>query len=488
MSRSFSYDFTDGTHLLVETEDNPSTISFGDSNLYMGFKIQTISGTIDGVTITGIVNKTSPNGSNFLGPDNSTSSFFDNIIFPDNSQGYSSSSYFGIDPLGLNFSASNGKHYTLSQNGQGFQVYFGTNFDDVDSRNLLPASIDAPCFATGTRIKTVRGDIEVEKLVVGDFVITGSGQHRRIRWIGSRTVEPSRYSPPELANPVRIRAHAFGQDRPARDLSVSPGHAIAFDIVGEVLIPAGSLVNGLTLLREEVSSVTYWHVELDSHDLLIAENQAVESYLDMGNRGFFAECAVVSIDAAPDVEPSTRTHAHFCRPFHPDGPLVDVVRSQLRLRAQSLGWRLIQPETWADVYLEVDGQIVRPKTRGLSACFLLTGEVKNVWLVCPTSIPREVGVNEDPRSLGLSLAGLRIDDGLGNPKRVALDDPLLCLGFHSMCEDHRWTAGRARLPAALFDGLDGPLFLNIDLAGAALPRWLAPELTKTADDLAIRAA
>ena len=69
-------------------------------------------------------------------------------------------------------------------------------------------------------------------------------------------------------------------------------HAICVDILGKVLIPAGVLIDGTSVRQLEVDVVTYWHVELDSHDILLAENLPCESYLDLGNRGFFKEAAV----------------------------------------------------------------------------------------------------------------------------------------------------------------------------------------------------
>jgi collagen type I/II/III/V/XI/XXIV/XXVII alpha len=37
-----------------------------------------------------------------------------------------------------------------------------------------------------------------------------------------------------------------------------------------------------------VDAVTYFHVELPRHDVLLAEGLAAESYLDTGNRSVFA--------------------------------------------------------------------------------------------------------------------------------------------------------------------------------------------------------
>ena len=125
--------------------------------------------------------------------------------------------------------------------------------------------------------------------------------------------------------PVLIVAHAFGENRPSRDLRVSPGHAICVDAFSEALIPAGALVNGSTIVQEDVDSVTYWHIELESHDVILAENLPA----------FFAEAGVVALDASPDAP--VRTHADFCRPFHAAGPLVEAVRARLAARAEALG-------------------------------------------------------------------------------------------------------------------------------------------------------
>ena len=192
-----------------------------------------------------------------------------------------------------------------------------------------------PCFASSTSIAVVDGDARVEDLAVGDVVVTSSGAHRPIIWLGHRTIDCRKHPRPQETMPIRIAAHAFGDNRPVRDLLVSPGHAICVDVLGEVLIPAGALVNGTTIVQEDVDSVTYWHVELEGHDILLAENLPCESYLEMGNRSFFAESKVVTVDASPDAQ--VVTHADFCRPFHADGDLVEVVRERLAARAQQLG-------------------------------------------------------------------------------------------------------------------------------------------------------
>lgn len=332
------------------------------------------------------------------------------------------------------------------------------------------------CFTTGTVIRTSRGDVAVEDLQVGDRAVTASGEHRPIRWIGSRRTNCRRHPDPAAVMPVRIRAGALGENQPSRDLVVSPGHSIAVTVLEEVLIPASVLVNGSTIVREEVDSVTYWHVELDSHDLLVAEGQPSESYLDMGNRDFFAGGTRVSFGGRPDADAASRTHADFCRPFHDGGAVVEAVRAQVQVRAEALGWTLAAAETWADVHLEVDGRIVCPEGSNLSARFTLPSDARDVWLVSPVAVPCLVGQGEDVRALGLCLSALSLSDERSEARTVALDDPLLCVGFHTMSPGHRWTAGRARLPAALLSGLHGEAVLHLDLALPALPRWVAPRV------------
>ncbi len=204
----------------------------------------------------------------------------------------------------------------------------------ASSEVLMSAAVQAVCFASGTRIRTLRGDVAVEALAVGDLVITASGAPRSIRWLGHRTIDCRRHPRPAEVLPVRIAAHAFAPSKPARDLVVSPGHSLCVDALGEMLMPASALINGTTIAQIEVERVTYWHVELDAHEIVLAENLPAESYLEMGNRAFFAEAGTVALGAIPDAP--VRTHADFCRPYLASGPLVEAVRGRLAARADDL--------------------------------------------------------------------------------------------------------------------------------------------------------
>ena len=326
------------------------------------------------------------------------------------------------------------------------------------------------CFAQGTRIRTTRGAIAVEALAIGDVVLTAAGDERAIRWLGHREMDCRRHPHAAEAWPVRIAAHAFGEGRPVRDLVLSPGHSVCVDMLGEVLIPVSSLINGSTIVQEEVDSVTYWHVELDAHEVILAEDLPTESYLDMGNRGFFAgEAGVTALHPSPDAVAAD--HGAFCRPFHAAGELVVLVRQRLAARAPGLGWTL-RDDPLADLHLVVDGRRLEPQVSGLSARFLVPADAQAVWLVSNTGVPARVHGATDERVLGVGLAALSIQDGFAEPRLIAADDARLRVGFHHAESDTlRWTAGRAHLPTELWENCRGDFFLRVDLAMPALPRW-----------------
>ncbi|WP_093567278.1 Hint domain-containing protein [Methylobacterium sp. 174MFSha1.1] len=98
----------------------------------------------------------------------------------------------------------------------------------------------AVCFASGSLILLDRGEVAVERLRVGDVVVTASGEQRAIRWIGHRTIDCRNHPNPLAVLPVRIGKDALGPNKPAQDLWVSPGHAICRDVDGEALIPASA--------------------------------------------------------------------------------------------------------------------------------------------------------------------------------------------------------------------------------------------------------
>jgi collagen type I alpha len=77
--------------------------------------------------------------------------------------------------------------------------------------------------------------------------------------------------------------------------------------VDGVLVPVKLLINGTSIVQTRRATVTYYHVELPMHAVILAERLPVESYLDVGDRANFADQDTVRLfpdfDArlAPDV-------------------------------------------------------------------------------------------------------------------------------------------------------------------------------------------
>ena len=167
------------------------------------------------------------------------------------------------------------------------------------------------CFAGGTRILTARGEVTVERLREGDLAVAArTGRLAPVRWVGHRHVDLRRLVRPCDVNPVRVRAHAFGPGRPNRDLLLSPDHALFVD--GD-LIPVRYLINGATIVQEHADEITYWHVELDCHDVLLADGLPAESYLDTGNRDAFA--AAQTLDAGTSRAAENRLTVETCMTY-----------------------------------------------------------------------------------------------------------------------------------------------------------------------------
>ncbi len=215
---------------------------------------------------------------------------------------------------------------------------------------------DISCYAAGTRIRTTRGEIAVERLREGDLALTISGRAQPIRWIGRRHVDFRRHPNRQRILPVRIAAHAFGQGLPRRALLLSPDHAV---FVEDVLIPIRHLVNGTTVAQIERTTITYYHVELPRHDVLLAEGMPAESYLEAGTRDAFANSAG-AIQLHPDF---ARPQDHFAMLWESEGYAPLVVAGAMLDRARDRLARQARPLTaWP-----VSRDVSRPHTVPLAA-------------------------------------------------------------------------------------------------------------------------
>ena len=194
------------------------------------------------------------------------------------------------------------------------------------SQPLVLTETGNPCFVTGTQIRTAHGGMPVESITVGEQVRTVL--HDRLAtviWAGQRQVNCARHPDPRQVWPVRVQAGAFGEGQPHRDLFVSPDHAI---YVNDVLIPVKHLINGSTITQTPRNHVTYHHLELAEHDVLLAEGLPVESYLNTNDSTNYAN-RPEPVRLHPDF--STRTWEAFgCARLVVTGPELNTVRQMLQ--------------------------------------------------------------------------------------------------------------------------------------------------------------
>jgi autotransporter passenger strand-loop-strand repeat protein len=162
------------------------------------------------------------------------------------------------------------------------------SFVDDSVTGTTEVEVTALCFLAGTMIETPGGGVPVERLAVGDLVMTHVGP-RPVKWLGRRAYGRRFVTGEPMATPVCIAAGALGSDTPRRNLFVSPGHGI---LVEGQLIPAWRLINGVSITQPPpAADVVYTHIELDDHAIVYAEGAPAETFLEEGLRGRFQNAA-----------------------------------------------------------------------------------------------------------------------------------------------------------------------------------------------------
>ncbi len=331
---------------------------------------------------------------------------------------------------------------------------------------------DSVCYAAGTHILTARGEVEIERLAVGDTVtavVDGERIERPVKWIGWRRINVAAQPHPQRVLPIRIERDAFGPATPHRDLYVSPNHAI---VVDGVLVCAQQLVNRTTIRQEAGwKTVEYFHLELDSHAILLAEGLPAESYIDTGNQGFFANSdtpLVLHPDLTQEADLGARAAAS-CVPFVTDEATVRPIWQRLADRAAALDRVAPSLETTTDPELRLvaRGRTVRPiyGENGLYI-FPLTRGLQDVRLVSRANPPGDARPwLTDPRRLGVCVARLVVR-GTSEVQSIAVDYPELSDGWwrpeRSGVAIARWTNGDAMLP---LPAVNGPAMLEVHLHG-----------------------
>lgn len=326
------------------------------------------------------------------------------------------------------------------------------------------------CFVRGTLIKTADGYKPIESLHVGESLVTATGDFAVAKWVGRRVVSCKAKGFSEGHRPVRIRAGALGHGRPFKDLLVSPGHRIHFAFIDDIFVPANALINGSTIVFETVDEVEYWHIECEQHTAVLANGVSAETYIDVGNRSFFADHDVTELFG----DLSEEINGRECFPVIANGPVLDSIRQLINARAVSLGWSVGYMD--ADVYLDDGEQKRRPyfKNDDLMV-FRFSMPAGDVHLRSNIDIPAYVDqLSGDSRELGIMIQGGAV---IGNCGTVRSFDMSVIdwEGLHGSEQNEdgpfQWSDGMVVLPAEFFAGLVEPITMRIDSPAKARRYW-----------------
>ena len=138
-----------------------------------------------------------------------------------------------------------------------------------------------------------------------------------------------------------------------------------------------------------------YHIELDTHDVLIANGALAEIYRDDGNRYLFQNAN--SGWHLPQRQP--------CAPVLSDGPLVDAAWERLLDRAGPR--KSVSLTDDPDLHLLVDGKRLDAiERRDGTHVFRLTAKPRSVRVVSHAAAPQQLGLARDPRTLGVAVRQL----------------------------------------------------------------------------------
>jgi hypothetical protein len=358
----------------------------------------------------------------------------------------------GVDPASVAYAAGALRYTDAGGNPASFALDAPGGGVQAVPDGAGGADVTALCFCAGTLLATPGGQVPVEQLAVGDSVLTAFGATRRIAWIGVGRVLAAR-GRRGPATPVIVRKGALAPNVPHRDLHVTKGHALWFD---GLLIPVEFLVNHRSILWDDrAQEVALYHVELDRHDVLLANGAPAESYRDDGNRWLFSNAN--SGWDRPALPP--------CAPVLTGGPPVDAVwRALLDRAGPRPGLPLTQD---ADLHLNVDGRRVDAAwRRGDALGFRLARRPGALRIVSRSGAPQELGFARDPRLLGVAIRRILLRSAT-RLTVIAAPDRRLSRGFHPYEQDNgwRWTDGDAWLGGELFAWFGDALEVELQLGG-----------------------
>lgn len=341
------------------------------------------------------------------------------------------------------------------------------------------------CFLSDTLIATPSGTTAVENLQIGDEIIAyidGQEVVRHVTWAGHAhcNVQPHLFED-AAGYPVRVLKNAISDGVPFKDMLITSEHSLYFN--GK-FVPSRMLVNGRSIFYDKtITSYDYYHIETETHSVIMADGMLTESYLDTGNRQAFRQKGnVILLGGARNL-----TWNDAAVPLDVSRDVVEPLFRRIEARAEAVGYP-VQTEApglthEADLHLVTDTGAVIRQARKQNDCavFMIPTGVQSVRIVSNISRPYDVigPFVDDRRHFGVAVGKITLfEHNREHTLAVHLQKQALD-GWNTLEEDDsRWTAGNALLPLDKhsLNGL-GLLTIQIKAAGPFLRKRTVSEKT-----------
>lgn len=235
------------------------------------------------------------------------------------------------------------------------------------STNMPVGSFGPTCFTPGAEIEMMCGTKAVEKISVGDLVMTLDNGPQPVRLVLRQSVRA--YG---SFAPILFEAGSIGNERA---FMVSPEHRMLIAdwraelLMGcdEVLVAAKHLVNGKDVRIVEGGMVEYIHLLFDAHQIVIADGCPSESCLPDSALASRAMSSRQNCSRCFPNWPISRA-VHLRRALWPN-----VVRRRALWRRNSDLYEEIEKERYNDNDLYTDTVLL---------CALRAGFAQQLWWLC----------------------------------------------------------------------------------------------------------
>ncbi len=143
------------------------------------------------------------------------------------------------------------------------------------------------CFTNGTLICTLKGEMPVGELSVGDRVVTRDNGLQTVRRISRRTYDYGQLAVAKHLRPILMTVGALGKGLPEQDMLLSPNQRVIVSADrlpgsgaqhGEGLLAVKHLVDNHTVRNCTVLGVQYVHIEFARHEVVLANGIWAESF------------------------------------------------------------------------------------------------------------------------------------------------------------------------------------------------------------------